>query len=117
MREQQRLSIDGSPGPESDWPSLIERAVDDLSRILRSEAQMLQTSLGAAVQRQISNTVILLTVVAIVAAGGLCMLFAAVFLLHQWLPLWQSFGLVGLVMLLTGLVCAALSRGRAHAAV
>jgi VIT1/CCC1 family predicted Fe2+/Mn2+ transporter len=107
MAEKQISSIDRTLPPNSDWPTLIERAVDDVARILRSEAQILQTSIGAAIQRQISSAVALLVVVGIVIVGALCLVFAAIFLLHQWLPLWQSFGIVGLVMLLIGTICKA----------
>jgi len=110
MAENQISSIERPPPTDSDWPTLIERAVDDVARILRSEAQLLQTSMGAALQRQISSTVAHLIVVAIMIAGALCIIFAAILLLHQWLPLWQSFGIVGLFMLLIGAVCHATLR-------
>jgi VIT1/CCC1 family predicted Fe2+/Mn2+ transporter len=115
MAEKQTLSIEHPPPPDSDWPSLIERAVDDVTRILRSEVQILRTSIGAALQRQISDAVALLAIVAIAIAGVLCVIFAAVFLLHQWLPLWQSFGVVGLFMLILAAVCNVTLRPRLHA--
>lgn len=114
MAEKQIFSIERPPPPDSDWATLIERAVDDLARIFRSEVQMLQTSIGAALQRQISDTVALLAIVAIVLAGALCIIFAAVLLLHRWLLLWQAFGLVGLFMLMLGAVCNSILRRRRH---
>jgi hypothetical protein len=104
------------PAAYSDWPALIERAVDDVARILRSEAQMLQTSMSAALELQISKTITLLTIVGIMIGGAVCILGAAIFLLHQWLPLWQSFGIAGLVMLLVGIVSMAALKHRAEAA-
>jgi hypothetical protein len=104
MADRQPIPIDGSPSASSDWPTLIERAVDDVSRILRSEAHMLETSLGAALQLQIANTIGRLMIVAAMLSGAICILFASILLLHQWLPWWQAFGLVGLTMLVAGII-------------
>jgi fatty acid desaturase len=105
MAEKQIPSIDRTPPTaHSDWPTLIERAVDDIARILRSEAQIFQTSLAAALEARISNTVTLLTIVGIMISGALCILCAAICLLHQWLPWWQAFGIAGLVLLFVGIV-------------
>ena len=105
MAENHPLPNDSPPAAYSDWPTLIERAVDDISRILRSEAHMFQTSMGAALEVQISNTVTHLTIIAVMISGALCILGALILLLHLWLPWWQSFGIAGLVTLLAGIVC------------
>jgi len=86
MAENHPLPNDGTPTAYSDWPTLIERAVDDVSRILRSEAHMFQTSMGAALEAQISNTVTHLTIIAVMISSALCILGALILLLHQWLP-------------------------------
>ncbi len=100
MAQKQTPSIERTPATaNSDWPTLIERVVDDVSRILRFEAQIFQSRIGAALDLHISNAVTLLTVVGIMISGALCLLCSVIFLLHLWLPLWQSFGIVGLLML------------------
>jgi hypothetical protein len=104
MAEKYTLANDRTPTSYSDWPTLLERAVDDVTRILRSEAQMFQTSMGTALELQISNTVARLTIVAVMICGALCILSASLLLLHQWLPWWQAFGIAGLVMLVVGIV-------------
>jgi len=65
---------------------------------------MFQTSMGAALELQISKTVASLTIIAVMICGALCILCAAILLLHQWLPWWQAFGIVGLATLLAGIV-------------
>jgi CHASE2 domain-containing sensor protein len=112
MAEKLDPSNDRSSTIHSDWPTLIERAIDDVARIFRSEAQILEASIAATVERQISKTVTLLTIVGIMISGALCIVGAAIFLLHQWLTLWQSFGIVGLVMLLVGIVSMAAMKPR-----
>jgi len=98
------LPVDGSVQTYSDWPTLMERALDDVSRILRSEVHMLQTSIGATLEAQFSNALAQLVIVAVMMSGAICVLSAAILLLHQWLPWWQAFGIVGLPLLVVGLV-------------
>lgn len=103
MAEKQPLQIDEAATAYSDWPTLVEKAVDDVSRILRSEAHMFQTTMEAALELQISKTIAHLTIVAVMISGALCILCAAILLLHQWLPWWQAFGIAGLATLLIGI--------------
>jgi hypothetical protein len=114
MAAKNPLPINGSPTPDSDWPTLVERAVDDVARILRSEAHMFQTSIAAALEVQVSNTIAHLTIVAVMISGALCILCASILLLHQWLPWWQAFGIAGLATLLIGIVSNAKMRSPAE---
>ena|ERR1700722_19857742 len=104
MIERQPHHSNGAPEPLHDWPTLVGRAVDDVTRILQSEAHMLETNLGAVLETRIANAIAILTVVAVMICGGVCILCAGILLLHQWLPLWQSFGLAGVGILIVGIV-------------
>ena len=95
MTEKQSHGANGAPQTLQDWPTLVGRAVDDVTRILQSEAHMLETNMSVALQTRLATAIATLTVVAVMLSGGVCILCAAILLLHQWLPLWQSFGLVG----------------------
>ncbi len=110
MAEKHPLSTDGASATYADWPTLIERAVDDVSRILRSEVHMLQTSVEATLEAQISNTVAHLTIVAMMIVSAICILCASILLLHQWLPWWQAFGIAGLATLVVEIVSNAAIR-------
>jgi hypothetical protein len=112
MPDRQTLPIDGTSGASSDWPTLVERVVDDVARILRSEAQMFQTNLGAALELQINSTLTRLTIVALIIGGAICILFASILLLHEWLPWWQAFGIVGITIFLAGITMNAKMRRR-----
>jgi hypothetical protein len=81
MTDKHPLPMDRPTIALSDWPTLIDRAVDDVSRIVRSEAHTI-----------------------VISSGALCMLCALVFLLHQWFPWWQAFGITGAAALLVGVV-------------
>jgi putative superfamily III holin-X len=102
MTENQSHTENGAPGTLQDWPTLVGRAADDITRILQTEAHMLQTSMGAALESRLANAITTLTVVAVMICGGVCILAAAILLLHEWLPLWQAFGLVGVGVLILG---------------
>ena len=113
MTEKQSHISNGSAESLKDWPALLSKAVDDVTRILQSEAHMLQTSMGAALETRLANAVATLTVVAVIVCGGVCVLCAGILLLHKWLPLWQSFGIAGAAILLIGIVSYATIRSSA----
>jgi len=85
MTEKQSHSGNGAPQTLQDWPTLVGRAVDDVTRILQSEAHMLETSMSAALQVRLAAAITTLTVVAVMLSGGVCILCAAILLIHQWL--------------------------------
>jgi hypothetical protein len=102
MTDNQSHTENGAPGTQQDWPTLVGRAADDITRILQTEAHMLQTSMGAALESRLAGAIATLTMVAVMICGGVCILAAAILLLHEWIPLWQAFGLVGVGVLLVG---------------
>jgi CHASE2 domain-containing sensor protein len=110
MTEKQPHHANGAPESLQDWPTLVGRAVDDVTRILQSEAHMLETSMSAALASRIASAIATLTIVAVMLCGGVCMLCAAILLLHQWVPLWQAFGLVGATILLIGIAIYAVGK-------
>jgi CHASE2 domain-containing sensor protein len=110
MTEKESHPADGAPESFQDWPTLVSRGVDDVTRILQSEARMLQTSMGAALETLLANAIATLTVIAVMICGAVCMVCAAILLLHQWLPLWQAFATAGVAILLIGIAIRALMR-------
>lgn len=110
MTEKQSRAANGVPETLHDWPTLVSQAVDDVTRILQSEARMLETSVSAVVETRIASAIATLTVVAIIICGAVCVLCAVILLVHEWLPLWQSFGIVGIGILLIGLASYAVMK-------
>jgi Putative Actinobacterial Holin-X, holin superfamily III len=113
MTEKHSHPANGAPATMQDWPTLVGRAVDDVTRILQSEARMLQTSMGAALETRLASAIATLTIVAVMIGGAVCIVCSAILLLHQWLPLWQSFGIIGGGVLLAGLAGYAIKRSPA----
>lgn len=103
MTEKQPHHANGSPETLQDWPTLMGRAVDDVTRILQSEAHMLETSMSAALAARLADAIAKLTLLAVMLCGGVCILCAGILLIHEWLPLWQAFGISGVGILLVGI--------------
>jgi len=110
MTEKESRTADGALETFQDWPTLVGRAVDDVTRILQSEAHMLQTSMGAALETLLANAIATLTAIAVMICGAVCIVCAAILLLHEWLPLWQAFGIAGGAILLIGIAIRAIMR-------
>jgi membrane glycosyltransferase len=102
MTEKQPHIANDASKTQQDWPTLLGRAVDDITRILQSEAHMLQATMGAVLETRLASAIATLTIISVIICGGVCMLCAAILLLHQWLPLWEAFGLAGAAILLIG---------------
>ena len=103
MEPRSRHDAEPVSATHSDWATLTERALDDLSRIVRSEVAMFQTSMAVAVEAQMNNITARLAKIAALVLGAVCLLSASILLLHQWLPLWQAFALAGTAMIVTGM--------------
>ena len=116
MTEKQPHHANGAPESMQDWPTLVGRAVDDVTRILQSEVHMLETSMSAALATRLANAIAILTIVAVMLCGGVCVLCAAILLLHQWIPLWQAFGLAGATILIIGIAIYAIRKPAADTA-
>jgi hypothetical protein len=116
VTEKQPHHANGSPETLQDWPTLMGRAVDDVTRILQSEAHMLETSMSAALAARLASAIAKLTVLAVMLCGGVCMLCAGILLLHEWLPLWQAFGLAGATILTIGIAIYVIGRPAGDAA-
>ena len=99
---------------DTDWSTLIGRAVDDITRIMHSEAQLLVAGVRGALSEGIDRLVALVATGVAMAIGAMCMLAAAILFLHEYvmLPWWQSFGIVGLALFAISLALGAFATSR-----
>jgi hypothetical protein len=107
MTEKHSPTADTGLPTYPDWPTLIERAVNDVSRILQSELHMFQTTMRAALEAQIATAVAFLAIVAVIVCGAICILCATILLLHQWFPWWEAFGMAGVAACVIGIASLA----------
>lgn len=96
----------GNPPP--DWPSLIGRFVDNLTRVFRAEILLLEKRLSQSASDVIRNIVAHAAAILVLAAttivGLICLLAGFILLLHRWLPAWQACGIGGLTIIVIGFV-------------
>ena len=86
------------------WATLLSRMLEDLSRIIRLELELLEARVAPSVVALGDRLIAGLVLVCASAAAGCCLLAALILLLHQWMPWWQAFGVGGLVTITCGLV-------------
>jgi Flp pilus assembly protein TadB len=96
MSELNRSTNGKATEAHQDWPNLIRQAVDDLSRILHSEAEILQTRVGDSIRSGLNRSAEGVALLAIFLWSIGCLLLGVILFLHLWLPLWFAFGVVGL---------------------
>ena len=77
------LTTNGVSRSDPDWPSLIGQAVDDMSRIVHSEADILQARMGEAVKAGISKSFRIVCLVALSIWGTGCILIGSILLLNE----------------------------------
>lgn len=99
---------------ETDWGTLLGRAVDDLTRIVHSEAQLLTIGLKTLFDEEVDRILAFAVTGVLIGAGAICVLLAAILFLHEYtkLPWWQSFGLVGLVLFGIAIAASAFASSR-----
>ena len=93
-----------APIPEN-WPTLLGRAVDDVSRVVHAEMRLFEAHLAASAEALVENAYVALIVLATFVIAEICIGAAAILLLHQWLlSWWLSLGLLGTTTFAAGLV-------------
>jgi putative superfamily III holin-X len=109
MDEKQHLTSNGAQETHADWATLVAQAVDDVSHILHSEADLLQINLGAAVRAQIDYALATFAMVAAFICATICALAALILFLHQpflrWhgFPWWQALAVGAFLMVVVGI--------------
>jgi Putative Actinobacterial Holin-X, holin superfamily III len=89
--------------PEN-WPTLLGRAVDDVSRVVHAELRLFEAQLAVSAEALVENASVALIVFATFIIAETCIVAAAILLLHQWLQSWWlPLGLVGTAIFAGGL--------------
>src|SRR5579859_8224043 len=94
---QTEKGVRPDPIGEPEWPALIVRVIDDGRRILRAEAALLEIGLCDAIGQQTDRLLAGLVFLALAVCSLICILIAAVLLLHEWMKWWLAFGLAGAI--------------------
>jgi hypothetical protein len=110
--QEKRVVVNGAQDRHPDWATLITEAVDEVTRILRSEAELIRISLGAALKAEVKYALATLAMAGALICAGVCALAALIVFLHQshpdldWpgLAWWQSFGIGAILMVVVALI-------------
>jgi len=86
------------------WPELLSKTVDDLSRVARIEIELLEATLKSLIEAQTEKITGMLVLVVALAYGSVFLLGGVVLLLHLWLAWWLSFLITGIVICTAGVV-------------
>jgi hypothetical protein len=99
---------------DTDWATLIGRAVDDMTRIVHSEFRLLSASMKTVLDQEIDRVLTFVASFMLMAGGALCVLAAVILFLHEFagLPWWQSFGITGLGLFAIAIAVGALAGSR-----
>ena len=103
---------DLEPNPTPDWPTLAARFLDDFSKMMQAEIHLAELGLRSIFQSQIDQIFAMLAVAGLLGSAVLCVLAAAVLLLHHWMEWWAAFALTALLSLAIAIcVRVAMMRG------
>lgn len=99
---------------DTDWGTLIARAVDDITRIVHSEVRLLIAGISTVFDQEIDRVLAFMAIGVLMVFGAICVLAAAIFFLHEYvmLPWWQSFGITGLALFAIAIAIGAFATSR-----
>src|SRR4029077_7103346 len=104
-REHQRnaQTVEES-GTATEWSTLLGRMLEDLSRIIRLELQLLEARLAPSLTGMADRGIAALVILFAGVLGGSCFLAALILLLHEWMKWWQAFAIGGAVAIACGFI-------------
>jgi Putative Actinobacterial Holin-X, holin superfamily III len=99
---------------DTDWSTLVARAIDDMTRIMQSEGRLLVAGVRSVFKEEIDRVVALVATGVVMMGGAVCMLAAIILFLHEYLmlPWWGSFGIVGLALFAISIALGAFATSR-----
>ena len=86
------------------WPEVLSKTIDDLSRIARTEMELLVAKLGLLLEAQTDKIAGMLFLIVALSYGSLFLLGGIVLLIHLWLAWWLSFLITGAAIVMAGVV-------------
>src|SRR5215469_936381 len=91
MERANEIVRDG-PGYSSDaqWPELVSRAVNDLSRIVHAEIRLAELGVKNLIEQEIDRTVKVVIALGLLLCAAICSVGAAIIGLHEVLGLWWA---------------------------
>ncbi len=98
VRDRRRQNSDAQ------WPELISRAVNDLSRIVHAEFRLAEFGIKRLIEQEIDRSLKIMAAVGFLLCSAVCAVSAAIIGLHALLGLWwAAFAIVAAISGLAGM--------------
>jgi|SRR6516162_2565128 len=92
-----------SHNSEAQWPELVSRAVNDLSRIVHAEFRLAELGIKSLIEQEIDRSLKVVMALGFMVCAAVCAMSAAVIGLHAMLgPWWAAFAIVAVISGLAG---------------
>jgi Putative Actinobacterial Holin-X, holin superfamily III len=91
MRRTNEIVSAGSRlGSDAQWPELVSRAVNDLSRIVHAEIRLAELGIKRLIEREIDRALKIVIALGLLLCGAVCAVGAALIGFHALLGLWWA---------------------------
>jgi Putative Actinobacterial Holin-X, holin superfamily III len=85
------LSVDRrSHNSEAQWPELVSRAVNDLSRIVHAEFRLAELGIKNLIEQEVDRSLKVVIALGFLLCAAICAVSAAIVGLHALLGLWWA---------------------------
>jgi small-conductance mechanosensitive channel len=92
------------PDADAQWPELISRAVNDLSRIVHAEFRLVELGIKRLVEEEIDRSIKIIAALGFLLCSAVCAVCALIIGLHILLGLWwASLAIVAAASALAGI--------------
>src|ERR1700676_3175318 len=103
--------VNGSPAVNTEWPTLLGRMLEDVSRVMQVELQLLEAKLAPSLMAMADRAIAGLMILYAGVIGASCLLAALILFLHRWMEWWRCFAIAGVVTIACALAVYASING------
>jgi hypothetical protein len=111
QRQERSAAVNGSSAVNAEWPTLLGRMLEDVSRVIQLELQLLEAKLSPSLMAMADRAIAGLMILYAGVIGASCLLAALILFLHRWMEWWQCFAIAGVVTIACALAVYASING------
>jgi hypothetical protein len=102
---QQHQRNEVANGSATQWPTLLGRMIEDLSRVMQLELQLLEAGIASSLIAMADRAIARLVMLCAGVIGGSCLLAALILAFHERMQMewWECFAIGGVVAIVCGL--------------
>jgi hypothetical protein len=111
QQHERSAAVNGSSAVNAEWPTLLGRMLEDVSRVIQLELQLLEAKLAPSLMAMADRAIAGLVLLYAGVIGASCLLAALILLLHRWMEWWECFAIAGVVTIVCALAIYASING------